>query len=383
MPKILFLVSEDWYFCSHRMPVARAARDAGFEVVVATRVQEHAEPIRKEGFKLIPIRLRRRNRNPLREVLSVIEIFLIYKAERPDIVHHVSIQPVLYGTLAARMARIPAIINALAGMGYAFSSEVTRAKLLQNVIKAALKLLLNSENGKVIVQNSADLRMLAQEGIVKRERLVLIKGSGVDVKQFLPKREDGGLPIIILASRMLWDKGIKEFVEAAGYLKNTGIKARFVLAGNSDLDNPTAIPIFQLEKWHTSGIVEWWGYCNNMVGVFEQSNIICLPSAYGEGVPKVLIEAASCGRPIVTSDMPGCREIVRHNENGLLVPPRDPRSLANALKVLIENPELRAKMGARGREIVEAEFSEEIVVKQTMEIYKRINPQITQIAQKE
>jgi len=200
----------------------------------------------------------------------------------------------------------------------------------------------------------------------------LIKGSGVDVKQFLPKREEDGLPIIILPSRMLLDKGIKEFVEVAGYLKNVGIKARFVLVGKSDFDNPTAVQISQLKKWHTSGIVEWWGYCDDMVRVFEQSNIVCLPSTYGEGVPKVLIEAASCGRPIVTTDMPGCREIVRHNENGLLVTPRDSKSLANALKILVNDAELRAKMGARGREIVEAEFSEEIVVNQTMEVYKKL-----------
>ena len=368
-PKILFLVTEDWYFCSHRLPLACAARDDGFEVIVASRVQEHAEQIRKEGFRLIPIRLRRRNRNPFRGILSVAEIFSIYRAERPDIVHHVSMQPVLYGTAAARLARVPAVVNALAGMGYVFSSSRGKAKLLRRVISGAFRLLLNHPRGRVIVQNPDDLKMLERENIVKQKFLVLIKGSGVDIEKFSPKDEQREIPLIVLASRMLWAKGVGEFVDAARQLRQDGVSCRIVLVGTPDPENPASIPEETLRGWHSEGIVEWWGHREDMPEVFAQSNIVVLPTTYGEGVPKVLLEAASCGRTIVATDVPGCREIVRHNENGLLVPPHDAQSLANALKILIEDPELRARMGARGREIVEAEFSEEKVVLETMKVY--------------
>ncbi|MEW6616666.1 MAG: glycosyltransferase family 4 protein [Thermodesulfobacteriota bacterium] len=213
--------------------------------------------------------------------------------------------------------------------------------------------------------------MLADSGLVSPKRATLIRGAGVNPNVFASRPEPEGAPVVILAARMLWDKGIGEFVEAARWLREQGIAARFVLVGDSDPGNPAAVLVARLDEWRRSGVVEWWGHREDMPEVFAQSNIVVLPS-YREGLPKVLLEAASCGRAIVATDVPGCREIVRHNENGLLVPPRDSKSLADALKILIENPELRRKMGARGREIVEAEFSEEIVVRQTMEVYKEI-----------
>lgn len=370
--KILFLVTEDWYFWSHRLPIACAARDAGFEVIVATRVQNYAKRIIQEGFKLIPIGLRRTIRNPLKEIISIMELIKIYITERPDIVHHVGIKPVLYGTFAARATRIPAIVNAFAGMGYVFSSSQTQAKMFKFIISKAFKLILNIRNGSVIIQNPDDLELLVKSKMIKRKYLSLIKGSGVDPNRFLMKPEVPGKIVIVLAARMLWDKGINEFVEAAKYLLNTGIKARFVLMGKVDLDNPGSIPVTKLKEWHENGVIEWWGYKENMPTIFSQAHIVCLPSFYGEGVPKVLIEAASCGRAIVTTDTPGCREIVRHGENGLLIPKHDAQALADAIKQLIQNPFLRKQMGKRGREIALKEFSVDKVISETLALYKKL-----------
>ena len=360
--KILFLVTEDWYFWSHRLPLARAARDEGFEVIVATHVQDYGERIIQEGFRLIPIKLRRLNRNPFREMLSIMELIKIYRTEKPDLVHHVAIKAALYGTLAARVVRKSAVVNAFAGMGYVFSSSRSRAKFLRLLIRTAFRLTLNVRNGRVIIQNPDDRELLVKANILKREKSCLIRGSGVDPERFLMIPEPPGRPLIILASRMLWDKGIGEFVEAARILSRARTKARFALVGRVDSDNPASIPITQLEEWHAGGSVEWWGYREDMPAIFSQAHIVCLPSFYGEGVPKVLIEAASCGRAIVTTDTPGCREIVRDGENGFLVPPHDAKALAQAIRRLIDNPSLREKMGGRGREIAIREFSLDRVI---------------------
>ena len=368
--KILFLVTEDWYFCSHRIPLACAMRDAGFEVIVATHVEEHGVKIIDEGLKLIPIRLRRQAKRLSNDFVSMIELIKIYRRERPDIVHHVAMKPILYGTLAARIVRIPAIVNAVAGMGYVFSSPQPHARIIKLLIKAAFRLILNIRNGKVIIQNPDDLELLANSNMIKKENLFLIKGSGVDLNRFIMTPELQGNPTVVLASRMLWNKGINEFVNAAKILLRTGKKARFILIGKTDPDNPTSIPMAKLKEWQNEGIIEWWGYQENMPAIFSQAHIVCLPSFYGEGVPKVLIEAAACGRAIVTTDMPGCREIVRHGENGLLVPVRDSVALAVALKSLIEDPSLRRRMGTRGREIAVNEFSVEKVVAETLDVYK-------------
>jgi glycosyltransferase involved in cell wall biosynthesis len=214
--------------------------------------------------------------------------------------------------------------------------------------------------------------LFIRKQFINEGRLRVIRGSGVDPAFFSLTPEPPGIPVVTLASRMLWDKGIKEFVEAARQLKGRGIFARFVLVGDTDAHNPSAIPKEQLTAWHTEGVIEWWGHREDMPKVFSDSHIICLPSFYGEGVPKVLIEAAACGRPIVTTNTPGCREIVKNEENGLLIPVRNTFELADAIQRLIVNPELRQKMGARGREIVLCEFALEKVVSETMAVYDEL-----------
>jgi glycosyltransferase involved in cell wall biosynthesis len=371
LPKLLFLVTEDWYFYSHRLPPARAAKAAGFEVVVATRVNRHGASIEAEGFKLVPIRLRRRSWNPFHELAAIAEIIRIYLRERPDVVHQVALKPTLYGSLAARIARVPAIVNALPGLGLVFSSRGRGTGLMRAVVVGLFRAVFNTRRAVMIVQNPEDAAIVSGR-MVAADRVRLIRGSGVDIKRFCPTPEPDGVPVVMLASRMLWQKGIAEFVQAAQICKGRGMDARFVLLGDSDPENPASIPMGQLQAWRDSGVVEWPGRSEDMPQALAQASIVCLPSAYGEGVPKVLIEAAACGRSIVATDAPGCREIARHGENALLVPLRDAAALADAIAKLLADPALRSEMGRRGRSLVEAEFSQDLVAQQTLAIYREM-----------
>ncbi len=371
-PRLLFLVTEDWYFCSHRLPLACAARDAGFDVAVATRVTAHGERIRAAGLRLIPLRLRRSGRNPWRELMAIAEITRLYRAEKPDIVHHVALKPVLYGSLAARIAAIPSVVNALAGMGYVFTSGKLSARLLRPLVTLAFRLLL--KRGRIILQNPDDRAALLKAGVALPEQITLIRGSGVDTAHFTPVPEpDAAVPLVVLPARMLWDKGVGEFVAAAHMLRDEGLAARFMLAGERDPDNPAAIPAAQLEIWRAAGIVEWSGRQEDMARLLAQSHIVCLPS-YREGLPKALLEAAASGRAIVATDVPGCREAVRHGVNGLLVPARDAAALADALRRLILDPALRREFGQRGRARAEKEFSVEKITAETLALYRELLP---------
>jgi len=370
-PKILYFITEDWYFCSHRLPLALAARDAGYDVAVVTNVNEHADVIRRAGIRLIPFDLSRKGMNPASELAVLARLVALYRKEKPDIVHQVAMKPVLYGSLAARLSGVSRVVNALAGLGYIFTSDQPKARFLRPVIGSAFRGLLNSRRSRLILQNQDDRAKFIRKRFISEKRIRLIRGSGVDTAVFVPTPEPPGVPVVILPSRMLWDKGVREFVDAAGQLKKRGISARFVLVGDTDPHNPSAIPTEQLTAWHAEGAVEWWGRREDMPAVFEQSHIVCLPS-YREGLPKVLLEAASCGRPIVTTDTPGCRDVVRQGENGLLVPVRGTAELADALQLLIEQPALRKKMGCKGREIVVSEFALEKVVAKTMNIYREL-----------
>jgi glycosyltransferase involved in cell wall biosynthesis len=368
-PKLLYFVTEDWYFYSHRLPIALAAKQAGYDVAVITHVNEHYEAIRQAGIRLIPFKLSRRGLNPLSELFVLARLAILYRKEKPDLVHNVAIKPVIYGSLAARFSGVPCVVNALAGLGYVFTSDKPMACLLRFFIGNLFRCILNSHKSRLILQNQDDRSMFIRERYINEELVRLIRGSGVDTAVFSFIPEPKGIPVVMLASRMLWDKGVKEFVEAAKLLKDRGVYARFVLVGDTDSHNPSAIPRDQLTIWHKEGIIEWWGYRKDMPTVLSGAHIVCLPSFYGEGVPKVLIEASACGRPIVTTDTPGCREIVKNGESGLLVPVRSIIELAEAIKELVMNPALRQRMGLMGRKLVADEFSIEKVVSETMTIY--------------
>ena len=366
--RVLFVVTEDWYFVSHRLPLAIAARDAGFDVAVATRVSEHGQQITASGIRLVPFELSRRSGNPLSEIFRLVRL---YQHERPTIVHHVALKPVLYGTLAARLARVPGIINAVAGLGWLFSSRRRLAQLMRPWVRLVLIRLLAAPHVRTIVQNPDDRALLVQAGL-RPSQLQLIRGAGVDTQAFVPGEAPPPPVTVMLVSRMLWDKGVAEFVDAAHLLHARGLGARFVLVGEPDSANPAAIPLAQLREWHGHNGIEWWGRREDMPTVLRQAHIACLPSFYGEGIPKSLLEAMACGLPIVTTDAPGCREVVTDADNGFLVPVRDAAALAAALEKLIRDPALRQRMGQRSRARALAEFSQEQVIAETLQLYQEM-----------
>ena len=362
--KLLFLVTEDWYFVSHRLSIAMAAREAGYEVAVATRVAKHADVIEKAGIRLIPIEFSRRAGNPILEFWALVKL---YRREKPDIVHHVALKLVLYGALAIRFTNIAAQVNAVTGLGWLYMSNNPIVRLGRPLITWFLARLLNSPNSRVIVQNPDDEELLAKAGVLQSQ-IRMVQGAGVDTNKFLPTSKLEGPVCVVLAARLLWDKGVGEFVDAARDLKQKVSNVRFVLVGNPDIDNPASILEETIRAWEKENIVEWWGHQKEMIPIFNSTHIACLPS-YREGLPKVLIEAASCGLPIVSTDVPGCREIVRDDYNGILVPQGDSLSLSNALLRLIEDPDLRTKMGKRSRELVLDKFSSMHVITKTLNIY--------------
>ncbi len=371
--RLLFVVTEDWYFVSHRLPIARAALAAGYDVLVATRLAEKADVIAREGFKPIGLkRLRRSSRNPLHELASIVELVNVYRAHRPNIVHHVAMKPVLYGSIAARLTGVAGIVNNVAGLGFVFSSKAVYAQTLRRVIAPLLRFALSQRKALTIVQNRDDARLLVDEIGVAPDKINLVKGSGVDLAQFSQVRRESSPPIVLLASRMIKQKGIEDFVRAAAEIRKNNVAARFVLAGAPDPGNPHSIPEAILRRYHEDGLVEWWGHRDNIHEIIREAAIVCLPTTYGEGIPKTLIEAAAGECPIVTYDVPGCREIVIDGISGKLVQAGDVGQLAEAILQLLVNPEQRRLMGAEGRKLVQAEFSQEIVVTQTLAIYSRL-----------
>lgn len=370
-PRLLFLVTEDWYFWSHRVDLARVAQDEGFEVLVATRVRNHGERIRRAGFRLVPLRTLRRGAPGARDMAAVAEILCLYWRARPDIVHHVALKPVVYGSWAARLARVPGVVNAIAGLGSAFIGNSTGSPPLHVAARHSLRFAFAVLRSTAIFQNHDDWEYFTRTGILGKSRAVVIRGSGVNTNLFMVSPEPAGVPLVLLPARMLWDKGVGEFVEAARILSAQRIHARCVLVGMIDAENPSAIPEARIRAWQHEGVVEWWGHREDMPRTLAAANVIVLPT-YREGLPKVLLEASASGRVIVATDVPGCREIVRHGVNGSLVPPHDPRALAEAITLLVRNPALRAEAGRRGREIVEREFSVARIAGETLAVYRRL-----------
>ena len=369
--KLLYLITEDWFFCSHFIERAVAAREAGYDVFVVTREQAHGANIRAAGLQLIPLDFARRSMNPLSELRLLFAILRIYRQVRPNIVHHIAVKPILYGSLAARLAGVPTIVNAPVGMGYAFSSADRTARLLRPLLRLGYRGLMNPRGSRVIFENRDDLESFVETGSVRRTEVVLIRGAGIDLVRFRPKVEPTGLPLVVLIARMLRDKGVAEFVAAARVLHDQRIVGRFALVGDPDPENPASIPLKTLQTWHGHCGVEWWGWRDDVAAVLGEASIACLPS-YREGLPKSLLEAAACGLPIVTTDTPGCREVVVDGDNGLLVPVRDIDALATALKNLLLDSALRQRMGKRSRARAENDFSSERVIRETLAVYSQL-----------
>lgn len=365
MPKLLFVVTEDWYFVSHRLPLAVAARRAGFDVTVVTRLAAHGRPIAEAGLKAIHFGMNRRGLNPLALLREAVALACILRREGPDVVHLVALRPIVAGGLAARIAGCRGVVFAVTGLGFLFT-DGGRLSWIRQLLKRALPWLLS--RGLTIVQNGDDAGQLAEFGL-SRQLLRVIRGAGVNVAAFAPRPCHGVTPVVMLASRLLWDKGVGEFVEAARMLR--GRPARFVLVGAIDPDNPTAIADSDLKRWFAEEVVEWWGHCDDMAATLAKAALVCLPS-YREGLPKVLLEAMACGKACIATDVPGCRDVVRHEDNGLLVPVKDAIALAATIGRLLDHPEKLEAMGRRGRQRAVDEFDQERVIEATLAVYREV-----------
>ena len=370
-PRLLYLITEDWTFWEIRRDLARLARDAGYEVTIATRVTAHAERIRQEGFHLIPIMMLRESRNPLRELRTFLELVRIYRRVRPQIVQHVAMKPVLYGSFAAWAAGVPAVINVFGGLGYAFTDRPQGPSLLRALLQWGLRKAMTLSHALVVVQNPDDRDVLIRAHVAQADRVRLIAGSGVDIHRFVPVEPPSGDPIVMLVGRMLWDKGVGEFIDAVVRLKQRGVRARFVLVGRCDQGNPSAIAETQIQRWMQEHSIEWWGHREDLPTVIGQATVVVLPS-YREGLPKVLLEAAACGKAVIATDVPGCRSVVQHQKTGLLVPVRDAAALAEAMAELLGNADRRAVLGANARQFVVREHSSEKISVEFLALYREL-----------
>ncbi|HUR80231.1 MAG TPA: glycosyltransferase family 4 protein [Thermoanaerobaculia bacterium] len=368
--RLLYVAAEAAFFVTHRLPLALAARERGYEVHVATPPGRLGEKIVERGFPWHPIAVQRRT-NVIRELRSIPNLYRLYRRLRPDLVHHVAIKPVLYGTVAARLARVPAVINAVTGLGYGFDERQAK-RLLGRTLGFAFDLLLRHPRSRFIFQNVEDRDTFLRRGWSTPEAAELIRGSGVDVERFAPAAAPpAGPPLVVLASRLLASKGVAEFAEAARILKSRGVDARFAIVGSPDLQNPDTVTDADLQRWRDSGAVELFGARTDMPDVLREASLFVLPTYYREGVPKALIEAGAAALPSITTDTPGCRDIVQHDVTGLLVPPRDAESLANAMQTLLEDANRRREMGRLARERVLKEFALEHVIAQTLAAYEK------------
>ena len=373
--KILLFANTEWYLFNFRRSLAQALVDAGHEVLLVSPPGPYGARLRALGFHWLPAPMDRRSLNPRRELPLLWWLRGLMVRERVDLVHGFTIKCALYGSLAARWAGVPRRVNAVTGLGYVFSSQDVKARLLRPGLRLALGLVLGGRGTRLILQNPDDVALFEQAGLVDPALVRLIPSSGVDCARFAPGGEGepprprlDGLPRALLPARLLWDKGLAELVAAARQLRDEGRPVRVLLAGTPDPGNPAAVPEATVRGWEAEGLVEWLGHVEDMPALYRAVDLVVLPS-YREGLPKGLIEAAACGRPLVTTDVPGCREVVTDGVEGLLVPARDAPALAVAIGRLAADPALRARMGAAARAKAVARFDEKIVIRDTLAVY--------------
>mgnify|MGYP003956022893 FL=1 len=368
--KLIIVVSEDRSFWSHRLSLAQSAIEAGFNVTLLTKVNKLEKKIKEKGINVINIDFVRSAKSPLIDLLNIIKLIFIFRKEKPDLIHNVALKTILIGSLAALFSRNAVVVNAFTGLGYVFSSNQFQAKVIRLFIKPIFRLVMRRRNYWTIFQNPDDLNLFNDLGLIEPDRSMLIRGSGVNTSEFSQIIDTNEIPVVMLASRMLWDKGVGEFVGAAKRLREENIKAKFVIVGDIDKENPMSIPVTTIKQWVSEGYIDWEGHSNRMPETLSSASIVCLPS-YREGLPKVLLEAAAVGRPLIATDVPGCREIVKNGENGILVKLKNIDSLYNAIKLLVLNKEMRQLMGECSRRLVESELSSDIINTQILDFYKK------------
>ena len=369
MKKILFIVRDDCFFISHRIPVAIEAIKQGYEVHLVAKLKGKPGFLEDKGITVHNIELNRKKigLNLLKEFLEILSV--VHKI-RPDILHLITVKSVLLGGIAARLLKIPAVVVAISGLGYMFSSYGFLASVRLKVLSFFLYYALNHKNQSVIFQNTSDKSKLENINKNISNNSTIIPGSGVDLDLYSVKKIDVDIPIIMFAARLLASKGVREFIDAAKLVNKNRKNARFVIVGNIDLSSPDSISQKEIIHWEMEGFVELWGYKNNMYDVIPLASVVVLPSYYGEGLPKILIEAAACGRAVVTTDHPGCRDAIVNNKTGLLVPVKDVDAIVKAVKSLIKDSHYCENMGLMGRKLAEEKFDIRQVVKRHMGIYK-------------
>lgn len=372
MKKILYFINVDWFFLSHRLPIALAAKENGYETHIATAITDKWDELSSHEFIIHPLPLARTKASLWGEFKAFLKIISILKTVKPDVIHLVTIKPVLYGGIAARIAGVNRVVAAISGLGFVFTGKGRKNKIRQFLVSLIYKLALNQKYLKVIFQNPNDRDTLTKVAKLNDNQIAMIPGSGVDLSLYGETAPAKTTPVILLAARLLHDKGVGVFVQAAKQLKQQGVDARFCLVGTPDPANPTSVTPDELSQWVNDGIVEAWGHRTDMPQVLSTAHIVVLPSYYGEGLPKVLIEAAACGRAVITTDMPGCRDAIIPNITGLLVPPRNVEALTEAINTLLQNPELRDNMGKAGRKLAEERYAIEQVVATHLAIYQEL-----------
>lgn len=370
MTKIFLVANTDWYLYNFRLTLAKRLRARGYEVGLVSPAGEYVEDIRAAGFRWLEWPVSRQSMEPIQESVALWKLRQLYMQERPDLVNHFTVKPVLYGTLAARLAGIDAVVDSITGLGYLFIRQSLLIRLVRSLVLELYRLAFRHPNLAVIYENEADRSFFIDRHLVCRQQTSVIQGVGVDLGKYQLLPEPEGMPLVVLPARMLWDKGVGVLVEAARLLKGHR-QLRVALVGSSDPGNPANIPEATLRAWVSEGVVEWWGFRSNMPEVYRLAHIVTLPSM-GEGLPTVLLEAAACGRPIVATDVPGCREAVADGQTGLLVPPNDPPALAAALEKLLDDPALGRTLGLNGHEWVAQNFSDEQITTETMQVYQQV-----------
>jgi len=370
-PTLLFVVNVDWFFLSHRLPIALEAMRQGYQVHIATGLTDKQGELQRNGLVVHPLALDRSSAGLGNAWRTMVQLWRIFRAVRPDLVHLVTIKPVLLGGLVARLAGVPAVVAAVSGLGFVFVAKGVKASARRWLVGGLYRLALGHHNLKVIFQNPDDRASLARLAHLPRRKVAMIRGSGVDLTQYGVMPTPPGMPVVVLAARLLADKGVLEFVQAARLLRQRGCNARFVLVGTVDTANPTSFTDADVTAWVHDGVVEWWGHRADMPQVLAATQLVVLPS-YREGLPKILIEAAACGRAVVTTDVPGCRDAIDPGITGVLVPVRDAAALANAMETLIDNPLRCQAMGDAGRALAEKAFDVRQVVAAHLQIYQEL-----------
>jgi glycosyltransferase involved in cell wall biosynthesis len=369
--KLMFVVNVDWFFLSHRLPIALEAMRQGYQVHIATGLTDRLAELRRHGLVVHPLALDRRGAGLGNAWRTMVQLWQIFKAVQPDVVHLVTIKPVLLGGLVARLARVPAVVAAVSGLGFVFMARGAKAAVRRSLVGALYRVALGHRKVRVIFQNADDMHRLARVAHLQTAKVAMIRGSGVDLVRYAHVPLPGGVPVVVLAARLLADKGVVEFVQAARLLLQRGCNARFVLVGTVDTANPTSFTDANVSAWVHGGAVEWWGQRADMPQVLAAAQLVVLPS-YREGLPKILIEAAACGRAVVTTDVPGCRDAIDPGITGVLVPVRDATALANAMETLINDPLRCQAMGDAGRALAEKAFDVRQVVAAHLQIYQEL-----------